>query len=96
MTGYALSPRAEADLEDIWDYTIRRWGGAQAEKYHAALMAAIARLGQNPGLGQDCAHIRPGYWRYGAGAHVIFYLITSDAIHVMRILHKSRDFPRHV
>ncbi|MAL42276.1 MAG: plasmid stabilization protein ParE, partial [Thalassospira sp.] len=23
--GYRLTPRAEADLEDIWRYTHRRW-----------------------------------------------------------------------
>lgn len=95
MTGYVLSPRAEADLEDIWDYTVERWSPAQADKYHSDLMAAIARLGQNPRLGRDCPHIRLGYVRYNAGAHVIFYRIAADTIEVMRILHKSRDFPRH-
>lgn len=27
----ALSPRAQNDLDDIWDYTTGRWGADQAE-----------------------------------------------------------------
>nr|WP_289079189.1 type II toxin-antitoxin system RelE/ParE family toxin [uncultured Thalassospira sp.] len=30
---YRLTPRAEADLEDIWRYTHRRWSVTQADKY---------------------------------------------------------------
>jgi hypothetical protein len=34
MTGhFVLSPRAQADLDDIWDYTADRWGLDQAETY---------------------------------------------------------------
>jgi DNA-binding beta-propeller fold protein YncE len=34
MTGrYVLPPRAQADLDDIWDYSADRWGLDQAETY---------------------------------------------------------------
>ncbi|MCE2481390.1 MAG: type II toxin-antitoxin system RelE/ParE family toxin [Alphaproteobacteria bacterium] len=29
-----MSPAARADLEEIWDYTVGRWGEAQAERLH--------------------------------------------------------------
>jgi toxin ParE1/3/4 len=29
--GYRLSPRAEADLEGIWNYTVETWSAEQAE-----------------------------------------------------------------
>jgi toxin ParE1/3/4 len=33
VTGrYVLSPCAQADLEDIWDYAASRWGLDQAER----------------------------------------------------------------
>jgi len=37
MSRYILSPRAQADLDEIWDYTAERWGVDQAEifKYPA-------------------------------------------------------------
>ena len=33
MTRYLLSPRAKADLANIWDYTTKRWGVDRAERY---------------------------------------------------------------
>ena len=34
MTGrFVLSPRAESDLDEIWDYTAERWGLDQTETY---------------------------------------------------------------
>ena len=33
MSRYILSPAAQSDLEQIWDYTRHRWGVDQAEEY---------------------------------------------------------------
>jgi plasmid stabilization system protein ParE len=33
MSGYVLSPRAQADLEEIWDYSVEIWGTDRAEHY---------------------------------------------------------------
>ena len=33
MNGVVLSPKAKADLSEIWDYTYSEWGIEQAEKY---------------------------------------------------------------
>ena len=30
---FVLKPRAQADLDEIWDYTVDRWGIDQAETY---------------------------------------------------------------
>ena len=30
---YVLSPRAQTDIEGIWDYTVERWGEEQAIRY---------------------------------------------------------------
>ena len=32
LTGYILSPAAESDVNDIWDYTVERWGGPTSSK----------------------------------------------------------------
>lgn len=34
---YSLSAKALADLADIWDYSARHWGEAQAERYVRAI-----------------------------------------------------------
>jgi toxin ParE1/3/4 len=33
MSRYVLSPRARADLDDIWAYSAQRWGTDQAKDY---------------------------------------------------------------
>ena len=39
MTGhFVLTPRARADLDEIWDYTADRWGLDQAETYHPSAL----------------------------------------------------------
>jgi toxin ParE1/3/4 len=96
VSGYIINRRAEGDLEEIWDYTVSRWGLAQADKYDDEIYAAFRRLAETPTLGRDCSEIRFGYRRYNVGSHVIFYRIDNDTVDVMRVLHKSRDFPRHL
>jgi len=44
-------PRARQDLKDIWCYSFKKWGEAQADKYLAELDAGITQLRENPRLG---------------------------------------------
>ena len=96
MNGYQLRPSAEADLADIWRYTATRWNIEQANAYHAGIVEALTRIGENPEIGRECSDIREGYRRHPAGAHVIFYKIAAGVADVVRILHQNRDFPRHL
>lgn len=96
MTRYLLRKRAEADLEDIWRFTVQRWDLAQAETYVDALLAAFGRLGEQPTLGKACEEIRAGYRRYVVGSHVVFYVMTDGVVDIVRILHARRDFRRHL
>lgn len=33
MAEFTLRPKAVADLEAIWDYTVETWGEEEAERY---------------------------------------------------------------
>jgi plasmid stabilization system protein ParE len=48
MSGYLLSPRAKADLEEIWDYSEEIWGTDRAERYVRDLWEDIKYLAANP------------------------------------------------
>ncbi|MGH8241105.1 MAG: type II toxin-antitoxin system RelE/ParE family toxin, partial [Steroidobacteraceae bacterium] len=49
MTGrFVLTPRARADLDEIWDYTAERWGLDQAETCIRQLWNAIAAVADSP------------------------------------------------
>jgi toxin ParE1/3/4 len=56
-----LSPRAQADLEEIWDYSVEIWGTDRAERYVRDLWEGIKYLAANPKRGRSCDEVRAGY-----------------------------------
>ena len=98
MTRYVLSPAAQADLEQIWDYTCLRWDGDQAEAYVRAIQRSVELVAANPLLGRPCDEVRVGYRRHTAGSHTLYYRLDPDAdlVDVVRILHKRMDVEQHL
>ena len=97
MTGhFVLTPRAQTDLDEIWDYTADRWGLDQAETYTRQLWKDIAIVANRPSLGRECNEVRRGYRMYPSGSHVLFYRQVADSIDVVRILHERMDYERHI
>ena len=96
MSRFVLSPRAQSDLNGIWDYTAETWGTDQAERYVRLIAEAINALTASPARGKRCDHIREGYRKYPAGSHILFYRLSGDGIDVVRILHQQMDFDRHL
>ena len=94
--GYVLSPRAKADIEDIWSYTAEKWGGAQAESYILGLKRGIETIAGDPRRGRPCDDLRPGYRKFAVGSHVLFFRLAGDDIDVVRVLHQSMDFEQHL
>jgi toxin ParE1/3/4 len=96
LSGYVLSPRAQADLSEIWDYSAARWGESQAEAHIRQIQAAIETIAADPRRGRSCADIRPGYSKFAVGSHVLFYRQGEAGVDVVRILHQRMDFDRHL
>lgn len=96
MTRPALRPRAQRDIEDIWDYSAGRWSVAQAELYIRQIQRALETLAADPRLGRSCDEVRAGYRKYPVGSHLVFYRIVESGIDVVRILHRRMDFGRHL
>ena len=97
MSGrFILTPRAKADLDEIWDYTADRWGFDQAETYTRQLWHDITTIADSPSLGRECNDIRAGYRKYPSGSHILFYRLTADGVDVIRILHERMDPERHI
>jgi toxin ParE1/3/4 len=91
-----LSPLAQQDLDDIWEYSFVTWGLEKAESYTFKVRAAIERLAQIHERGKMCDDIRTGYRHFACGSHFIFYIGSDKTIDVKRILHQSMDFDRHL
>ncbi len=96
MRRYRLAPAAQRDLSSIWDFTLERWDEIQAETYISEIRAAIERIAGDPQRGRNCDEIREGYRRYGIGSHLIFYIVRTDSVDVIRILHQRMDPARHI
>jgi toxin ParE1/3/4 len=94
--GFVLSPRAQSDLDEIWNYSRKTWGLEQAELYITLLGDAVMAAAENPARGRPCDDIRAGYRKLAAGSHVIFYRVVKSDIDVVRILHQRMDFARHL
>lgn len=89
---FTLSPRARADLNEIWEYTQTKWGSAQAEVYIRDLNGAFTLLSTQPDIGKSCDEIRPGYFKFPCGSHILFYKKTHSRIAIVRILHQRMDY----
>jgi len=96
MTGrYVLSPLAQRDLDEIWNYTAQRWSIDQAEIYTRQLGQDIETVAAQPEIGRACPEVRAGYYKYPSGSHVLFYRRIEGGVDIVRILHARMDFARH-
>jgi toxin ParE1/3/4 len=92
---YRLSPLAEADLEEIWLYTLKTWSIQQADTYHNGFVSAFEGLAAGTKQGRP-AEVLPDFQKYLCGSHVIYFLDCADHLNVIRILHQSQDAKRHL
>jgi toxin ParE1/3/4 len=90
-----LSRRAQADLDDIRDYSLAEFGVARAFAYLDAVEAAFRRIVEFPDVGAVHPLVHPPIRSLSCQQHRIFYEIEGNAILILRILHKAMDVQRH-
>jgi toxin ParE1/3/4 len=96
MRPWKLLPKARADLSDIWDYTVENWDVNQADKYLTSLTQTFDAIDGRDGLHREAISTRPGVYRLNIKSHAVLYRIMGGEIVIVRILHQSMDFKRHV
>jgi len=74
---------------------ITRFGLAQALKYHLGLESRFELLAQFPRMGTPSYDLRLGLYHFLYEAHMIFNLIETDDILIVRVLNATPDFKRH-
>jgi len=95
MNSYRLSRLAAADLQEIAEYTIERFGILQARSYRDSLKICFVQLANNPALGRRAEHLMHGLQLFEHQSHVVFYISEPESILIVRVLHSSMDVPRH-
>lgn len=86
-----VTPRAKADLEEIWNYSFDVWGEVQADKYTQALFSKLEHLAQQPFIGRNRHDIAQKYYSFPHNEHVIFYIFDEENLNIIGILHKRMD-----
>ena len=92
MAKYGLSQKAIADLDSIWDYTVKTWSDEQAVKYYNNIREAIIGISKHPGHpGRSFEVIKPGLMGYPVGHHIVFYNKRKDG----SVWVEKMDYARH-
>jgi toxin ParE1/3/4 len=93
---FKLRPKADQDLANIYHYSIQEFGGKRAELYIKDLSASFRKLVQKPELGKDYSFVRPNLLAYPVVSHVVFFKESDWGITILRVLHRSMDYGRHL
>jgi len=88
---YKLLPEAEKDLENIWLYTVQEWGAEQALTYIDQIDEGFQLLADNPNIAPSYREFNPTVHIHHQNKHLIVYLVESNKIVILRILHESMD-----
>ncbi|MEQ1621414.1 MAG: type II toxin-antitoxin system RelE/ParE family toxin [Methylococcales bacterium] len=95
-SSYTLRQLAQIDLEEIWLYSLEEWGITQADHYIRTLLIRFSWLAENPAIGKSRDDIKPGYYCFPEGSHLIFYTLTDYGIDVIGIPHQRMDVIGHL
>ena len=90
MPPIRLSPRAKADLVEIWSY-IADDSVANADTFVDDLNETIQLLANQPGSGRRREELAPEILSFPFRRYVIFYRANPDAIEIVRVLHGAMD-----
>jgi toxin ParE1/3/4 len=91
-----LTETARADLASILRYSTRTWGRDQATKYIEALRDTMKSLVRGTVVTRARDDLRPATQMAISGRHSIFFEANESRILVVRVLHDSMDYRRHL
>jgi hypothetical protein len=69
-------------------------GTGQPIRWHYS--SRHCKVAKRPETDNPASDLRQGYARRLTGSHIIFYRITDGGVDVVRVLHQSMDFDRHL
>ena len=96
MRGIHAHGSAESDLIRVWRYSFEEWSDFQADRCLDQLDSGIRRLAENPEIGMKRDCVRSGYCVLFVGGHAVYYIVTPDAVHIIRILRGRMDPDKHL
>lgn len=96
MANYQLTEVAKQELKEIYRYTAKQYGEAQADHYTARLLTCFEMLGDYPHIGRECDYILNGYRRHEHNRHIIYYTAEDSEITIVRIVGAGQASKNHL
>lgn len=87
-----LTPRAIADLDDIWRYTAENWSMAQADRYLDDLIGLFDTIAAMPTLAREHVEFTPPVRIHRHEEHLIVYLSNTRQVTILRVLGGRQDW----
>ena len=96
MSTVQFTNAARRDLREIFTYTTKTWGVAQARQYSEQLKQHTFAIGEfrahsKPVLG-SISDVHHSHCR----KHIFLFEREGDTVLIVRILHEAMDIPRHL
>jgi toxin ParE1/3/4 len=90
---YSISPRAVADLDEIWDYIAQESGNpAAATRVVRQITRVFPEIGKYPYIGRSReADLGPERRSFVVSTYIVVYTIKATEVEILRVLHTSRD-----
>lgn len=96
MKRIKFAKQASLDIDDMYLYGLINFGEDQADLYSEKIQNGLKTIQANPEIGRLVSKVNPAIRRFDFERHVIFYDINDDAILIVRIIHCSMDFVKHL
>ncbi|WP_058912100.1 type II toxin-antitoxin system RelE/ParE family toxin [Entomohabitans teleogrylli] len=94
MKKIELTPKAEEDLEAIWDYSFRQFGVVLADEYIGRIAAVFDVLAMHE-IGTQRAELGENIFSLPVEQHMIYFVSSHSVVTIIRILSQSQDTARH-
>jgi toxin ParE1/3/4 len=88
-----ITPLAQQDLGDIWDYAAES-GAERADRLLDLIYEQCQRLAEYPEMGRARHELLVNLRSFTVKNYVICYQPTADGIEVLRVLSGARDIHR--
>jgi toxin ParE1/3/4 len=89
--GVRFSDLAKQDLRDIWRGLAEYSGLSLADSTLEKIESKLRLLSQFPNSGRARDELLPNLRSYPAADYLIFYLVRSETIEVVRVVYGRRD-----
>ncbi|MGA3372054.1 MAG: type II toxin-antitoxin system RelE/ParE family toxin [Terracidiphilus sp.] len=91
---FHITKKAERELDEIFDYWVRRAGVDVADRFIDSIEERFALLGDYPFAGRKCDEFAPGVFRFPAGDYLIYYRKKRGVIQTLHVFQGARDQAR--